>query len=416
MTSKFFSCWRWSWKSLCVFTKAQRVIAPAWQVLPYGPLEGRERCSWLVPGSLLAKCPPPSFLPGLVEEWGQNAMNTAANGMAHRRITVPLLLINLPLGVILSHWGSSAKQVSALIKRLRDLSGLCPHVTHMWRGVEGVRTPPEGQPDPFSRKITHRLEGRKPTWLNAVTSVWVASLRSGLPFGRVFRGDHPAPAPLLLPALREESQPLTGSIPLYGMPALHPDACTPARAISQGKDGLLLLIPLKAARAAQVPELHPGSSPGLRPRPFCLSCVLTTQPPCLCSNPPSSLPWPFPGPALCPAGPLTPASGFPALVCAALCSHVPPQSWPPGPLHTSAPVLVDSAAPQPSPCPALCGRKAFPLLTQPKSQSSKASPGPRVSAQATAVPVWAFSCFLYFLSLFLQQIRVCLTRLCVLST
>ena len=111
-----------------MFTKAQRVIAPAQHALPYGALEGKER---LVPGSLLAKCPPPSFLPGLAEEWGQNGRNTAANGVARRPITVPLLLINLPLGVILSHRGSSAKQVSALIKRLWDLSGLCPHVTQV---------------------------------------------------------------------------------------------------------------------------------------------------------------------------------------------------------------------------------------------------------------------------------------------
>lgn len=85
-----------------MFSEAQRVITPAQQVLPYGPLEERERCSSLVPGSWLVKCPPPSFLPGLVEEWGQDATNTPANGTAHRPITVLLLLINLPLGMILS--------------------------------------------------------------------------------------------------------------------------------------------------------------------------------------------------------------------------------------------------------------------------------------------------------------------------
>ena len=132
MTSKFFSCWRWSWKSLCVFTKAPRVITPARQVLPYSALEGRERCSWLVSGSLLAKCPPPSFLPGLAEEWGQNAMNTAANGMAHRRITVPLLVINLPLGVILSHWGSSAKRQPWL-----KGCGICLDCVRMWPKCDG---------------------------------------------------------------------------------------------------------------------------------------------------------------------------------------------------------------------------------------------------------------------------------------
>ena len=85
-----------------MFTEEQRVITPAQQVLPYGPLEERERCSSLVPGSWLVKCPPPSFLPGLVEEWGQDAMNTPANGMAQRPVTVPLLLMNLPLSMILS--------------------------------------------------------------------------------------------------------------------------------------------------------------------------------------------------------------------------------------------------------------------------------------------------------------------------
>lgn len=108
-----------------------------------------------------------------------------------------------------------------------------------------------------------------------------ATLWKGLPWGP------PRPSPSPPPCSQGGVTAPTGSIPLYGMPALH---CTPARAISQGKEGLLLLIPLKAARAAHVPELHPGSSPGLRPRPFCLSCVLTTQPSCLCSNPPSSLP------------------------------------------------------------------------------------------------------------------------------
>lgn len=87
-----------------VFTKAQCVITATQQMLPYSPLVGEERCPWLVPGSSRVMCLPPSFLLGLAEEWGQNTMNTAANGVAHRLIIILVLLVNLSLGIILSQW------------------------------------------------------------------------------------------------------------------------------------------------------------------------------------------------------------------------------------------------------------------------------------------------------------------------
>lgn len=100
MTSKFFSCRRWSWKPLCVFTEAHVQSRRPSGCFPTAPWR-EERCSSLVPGSWLVKCPlPPSFLPG--GGTGTDAVNTPANGVAHRPTTVPPLSISLPLGTILS--------------------------------------------------------------------------------------------------------------------------------------------------------------------------------------------------------------------------------------------------------------------------------------------------------------------------
>ena len=225
-----------------------------------------------------------------------------------------------------------------------------------------------------------------------------ATLWVGPPWGP------PRPSPSPPPC----SQPPTGNIPLYGMTALHPNAGTPARAISRGTEGLLTH-PTESCKGSPRSWTRPGSSLGWGLAHFACPPVFWPHSLPVSAQTLQALCPDLSSAALCPAGPLGPTPGFPALGCAAVCSHAPPRCRPPGHPLPGAPVPVDVDAPS-LPLPGTVQKEAVTLLHIPGHRAAK--PARALGSASAGMSAFLF----YFLSLSLQQIWVCLAHLCVLST
>ena len=191
----------------------------------------------------------------------------------------------------------------------------------------------------------------------------------GLPFGWVPHGDHPAPAPLLLPALspRPVTSLCTGCPPSTLMLAPQP-----GRSLG-GQKGCLLIL-LRAARAAHVPERVPAP-PWAEASP--ISPVL------LCSDHTASL-------SLLKPSKLS-ALTFPRRLSALQAPWAPPLGSRPWAVRLSVPTPLPGVAlpaiPSPAPlspwtwmlpafpCPALCRRRQSPSYTSQVTEQ-QSQPGP----------------------------------------